>query len=249
MEEGTKTEEIGFEKINEIDTKEVTTQTENIETNEKEIILPSADIVEFNEALKDLQEDLSNEEIIEKLSKVTKEDIEYIKTNSDDLNLKKDNAMQKNKIVLDEDSKINEKLLRLLAISGKLGEQGIIQATQTLENTELGQLFAIKEFGELIVETAKFSIALSKAVGKEIDTINNEHNNTKKDNSVSYDEYLASKTQQKTKEINANLGDKIEIKIGEAKVKIGIDYVPIKERNQNNVHNKDTKIKDSDIQR
>jgi len=232
------------------------TQTENIETNDKEIILPSADIVEFNEALKSLQEDLSNEEILEKLSKVTKEDIEYIKTNfnlsqqennkkisSDDLNLKKDNATEKNKIVLDEDSKINEKLLRLLAISGKLGEQGIIQATQTLENTELGQLFAIKEFGELIVETAKFSIALSKAVGKEIDTINNEHNNTKKDNSVSYDEYLASKTQQKTKEINVNVGENVEINIDKVKVKIGIDYVPIKERNQNNAHNKDTKIK------
>jgi len=163
---------------------------------------------------------------------------------------------------LDEDSKINEKLLRLLAISGKLGEQGVIQATQILENTELGQLFAVKEFGELIVETAKFSIALSKAVGKELsqglDNITSEDvnsvsygqkNNTNKDNFVSYDEYLASKTQQKTKQINANLGDNVEINIDKVKVKIGIDYIPIKERNQNNAHSKDTKTKENDIQR
>jgi len=214
-------------------------------------------IAQFHEALKDLQEDLSNEEIVKKLSQLTKKDVEYIKTNfnlsQQDNNLSKEE--QTNTIVLDEDNKINEKLLRLLAISGQLGEQGVLQATQTLQNTELGQLFAIKEFGELIVETAKFSIALSKAVGKEVSTglnaIDNEKNNTNKDNFVSYDEYLASKTQQKTREINVNVGEykrtlkegeNVEIKIGEAKVKIGIDYIPIKERNQNNVYNKDNDI-------
>jgi len=220
-------------------------------------------IAQFHDALKDLQEDLSNEEIIEKLSKVTKEDIEYIKTNP---NLSKEENT--NKIVLDEDSKINEKLLRLLAISGSLGEQGIIQATQTLQYTELGQLFAIKEFGELIVQTAKFGIALSKAVGKEISTgidsgISDYNNNKEIENIITAREALAiqdriqkenkaeinTETKKDNKEVehkvNINPGENVEINIDKVKVKIVTDYIPIKER-KGNIKNQ---TKDNDIQR
>jgi len=295
MEEGTKTEEIGFEKINEIDTKEVTTQTENIETNEKEINsektnknvihLVKENIDNIDKSLDDTNKSLTFKErskgkLNEKLQNLIKSTKALKQNEIENENGEKfyevneEEFRKFNKNVNETIEEINNQQDKQLAQKfSKFMEAGSDLFGEFLSSkTELGEVLSAKEFFNMLKEFSKLAkvsvVALNKGIEKGISDYNNnteiknisearEMLNQTEQNDISNKEKESSKvevnTQTTNKEaehkINANLGEKVEIKIGEVKVKIGIDYIPIKERNQNNAHNKDTKIKDNDIQR